>query len=148
MEIVNNFIRREVNIEILKWLLAGRIEKNASTFDTTFIMQITNSEEIKKKTSVITSIVVAKVSPDIHKAFNRVYKRNPVKAGKSLLVDISLQEYIARYVFFMFRKLVYDITTMINSIEYKDKTIESIINMCIMTLEETIYKENNITVIS
>jgi hypothetical protein len=146
--VVNDFIRKEVSIEILKWLFEGRLEKNPSTFDSTFVMQITNGEEIKRRTSIITNIVSSKISPEIHAMFNRVYRKNLARVDKTTFVDISLQEYIARYIFFMLRKLVYDITVMVNGPDYNDKRIDDILNMYIMNLEESIYKDSNIFVTS
>jgi hypothetical protein len=149
IDIINGFIRREVSIEILKWLMEGRVLKDTNTLDTTFINQITNSDEIKKRTSALTNVISTKISPEIHVIFNYVYKKalQYTSDNKSSL-DITLQEYIARYVLFMFRRLTYDITTMINAPEYKTKKIEAILNAYIVKLEETIYKENDIYLVN
>jgi hypothetical protein len=144
MDIVNSFIRKEAAIEILKWLMEGKIEKSTNTMDTTFVSQLTNSEEIKKRTSIITNIIATKVSPDIHVVFNRVYRKNINPIDNKSSIDISLREYIARYIFFMFRRLTYDITIMINSAEFSSKKIETVINAYIVSLEETIYSNDKI----
>jgi hypothetical protein len=119
-----------------------------STMDSTFASQLTNSEEIKKRTSVITNLVATKISPDIHSVFNRIYKKNLHKIDKKSSLDVRLREYIARYVFFMFRRLTYDITTLINSNEYNSKKIETILNIYIVALEKTIYDDNKIFLVN
>jgi hypothetical protein len=146
-EIVNNFIRKEASIEILQWITERRNEKYTSTMDSTFVSQITNGEEVKKRVSIITNLVAMRMSPEIHAVFNRVHKKNLHKIDKKSSLDIALREYIARYVFFMFRRLTCDIMTLINSVEYESKKIDTILNLYIVGLEKTVYDDNKIVLI-
>jgi hypothetical protein len=148
MTTINNFIRREASIEILKWITEGKLIKNANTQNTSFVSQITNSEELKKRTAVITTIIAEKISPNLHGIFNRIYKKEIETIDAHTGIDISLREYIARYIFFLFRRLSYDITVLINSSQYKDEQLDSIINRYVVGLEETIYKENGIYLVN
>jgi hypothetical protein len=148
MTVINNFIRREASIEILKWITEGKLIKNTSTKNTSFASQLTSSEEIKKRTASITAIIAEKISPDLHGIFNRIYKKDLERVDNNIHIDLSIREYIARYIFFLFRKLSYDITVLINSSQYKDEQLDSIINRYIVGLEETIYKENNIYLVN
>jgi hypothetical protein len=148
IESVNAFIRKEASFEILKWMTTNRFQRNADTGDPSFITQMTNSEEVKKKTSVITNIISEKMSPELHAVFNKYFAKDLSAINNSVAVDISLSEYIARYVFFIFRRLVYDITKTIDSEEYKEIRLNEILNVYIVSLEETIYSENNIYLIA
>jgi hypothetical protein len=145
---VNDFIRKETNFEVSKWITANKYQRNANTGDPSFITQMTNSEEIKKRTTAITSMIADKMSPALHSAFNKYYKKNPQKVDNRVSIDVALYEYIARYVFFVFRRLTYDITKTIDSEEYKEVKLSEILNIYIASLEETIYAENNIYLIS
>lgn len=145
---VNDFIRKETDFEISKWVTANKYQRNANTGDPSFITQMTNSEEIKKRTTAITSMIADKMSPALHAAFNKYYKKNLQKVDNSVSIDVALYEYIARYVFFVFRRLTYDITKTIDSEEYKEVKLSEILNIYIASLEETIYAENNIYLIS
>jgi hypothetical protein len=148
MMVVNEFIRKEAAIEILKWITEGKILKNTNTQNTALVSQLRDGEEIKKRVSSITSIITSKISPDMHRAFNKVYKAELEKVDDNNFVDIGLHTYIARYIFFLFRKLSYDITVLINSPEYSTEQLDVIINGYIVSLEETIYKENTIYLIN
>jgi hypothetical protein len=148
MTVINNFIRREASIEILKWVTEGKLIKNTNTRNTSFISQLTSSEEIKKRTASITTIIAEKMSPNLHGIFNRIYKKELEIIDNKVGIDVSIREYIARYIFFLFRRLSYDITVIINSSQYKDEQLDSIINRYIVGLEETIYKENGIYLIN
>jgi hypothetical protein len=147
INLVNAFIKKEASFEINKWVLEERFQKLASTGNPTFINQLTNSEEIKKKVAVITNIIAEKMSRELHAIFNVFYKKELKSLDNKIRIDIALREYIARHVFFMFRRISYDITIMINSDQYKSIKLEKILNIYIRSLEETIYYENNIYLI-
>jgi hypothetical protein len=142
MVLVNEFIRREASIEIEKWITESRYTKNTMTNDSAFISQITSAEEVKKKTTTIAIIVSEKMSSDLKTAFNRVYKKTPVYIKKNAPVDTVLQEYIGRYVLFLFRRLSHDVTILINDPANKTKRIDDILNIYLLQLEEAIYKDN------
>jgi hypothetical protein len=144
---VNAFIRNETRFEILKWMTTDRFQINASTGNPSIINQMTNSEEIKKKISVITNIIAEKISPELHKAFNKYYRKDLEIIDRKTNIDISLREYIGRYIFHMLRRLTYDITNLIESESLKAVKLNEILNEYIKTLEETIYFENNIYLI-
>jgi hypothetical protein len=148
IDTLNEFIRKETSFEILKWMMESRFQRNANTGDPIFVKQITNSDETKKRVAIITNIIVEKISPDFQKIYNIYYKKEAQKIDRKTIVNISLREYIARYVFFIFRKLTYDITIMINSDEYKSTKLDEILNQYILSLERTIYQDNHIYLIS
>jgi hypothetical protein len=147
MKVVDEFIRKETSVEILKWVTLNRTIRDPGTYNLTIVSQLTNSDEIKKKVSVITSIIASKISPDLHIAFNRVYKKEIESADKKTFIDSTLHEYIARYVYFMIRRLSYDLTVLINDASNEDKKMDQIVNLYIVSLEETIYSENGIYLI-
>jgi hypothetical protein len=142
MKVVNEFIRLEASIEIEKWITESRYTKNTLTNDSAFISQITSAEEVKKKTTTIALIISEKMSSDLKTAFNRVYKKSLVYIKKSAPVDTVLQEYIGRYVLFLFRRLSHDVTILINDPGNKTKRIDDILNLYLLQLEEAIYKDN------
>jgi hypothetical protein len=148
MNIVNNFIRRESLFEIHKWILEERFQKSGVTGELTIVQDIRNNEVVKKKVAIITTVIAYKMSLDICKSFNKVYQKDMIKINKKESVNNTLHEYIARYVYFIIRRMTHDITAMVNSFEHKDKKLEDVINLYILGLEETIYQENNIFLIN
>jgi hypothetical protein len=147
IKVVDDFIRKETSVEILKWVTLNRTIRDPGTYNLTIVSQLTNSEEIKQRVSVITSIIASKISPDLHIAFNRVYKKENDSIDKKSFIDSALHEYIARYVYFMIRRLSYDLTVLINDASNEDKKMDQIVNLYIVSLEETIYFENGIYLI-
>jgi hypothetical protein len=147
MTIINAFIRRECNYELHKWLIDERFQKSGDTGELTFVQEVTNNEQVKHKVAAMTAIIAEKMSQDLTTIFSKVYKRDIVSIVKEEGVNVTLREYIARYVLFMTRHMVSDIVFMINSDEYTGKKLEDIINLYILGLEGTIYSENNIFLI-
>jgi hypothetical protein len=148
MDYVNDFIRREAKIELSKWILNSQSIKSVATNDTTLFQQLTNGEVVKGKVSAITNIIAEKISPDLHMAFNRVYKREMKDVGNKESIDITLREYIGRYVYFLTRRVAYDLTVLINSDRFGEKRLIDILDPYITSLEESIYKDNDIYLIN
>jgi hypothetical protein len=147
ISLVNEYIRKEVSFEILRWILGERFQRSPVTGDPVFVKQMTDAEEIKKKTAVITNIIAEKMSSKLRAVFNTFYKKELESIGKRKFIDIALREYIGRYVFFMFRRLSYDITIMINSDSNTSKKLDDILNIYIVSLEKTVYLDNDIYLI-
>jgi hypothetical protein len=145
---INSFIRHEAKIEISKWINDNYSEKSAVTYDTVFFQHVTNSETVKQKVAGITNIIAEKISPELHAVFNKVYKKSLQKVDKNTFIDINLREYIARYVYFMIRKLAYDLTVMINNESNKTKTLSDILNLYIVGIENSIYYDDDIHLIN
>jgi hypothetical protein len=148
MDYVNDFIRREAKIELSKWILNSQNIRSAATNDTTLFQQLTNGEIIKGKVSTITNVIAEKMSPDLQTAFNRVYKRELQEVDNKTSIDITLREYVGRYVYFLTRRIVYDLTVLINSEEFGEKTLTDILGPYIKSLEESIYEDNEIYLIN
>jgi hypothetical protein len=148
MFIFNDFLRREVSFELMKWIMEGRIQKSVVTQDSTFIAQMNDPTELKKRVNIITVIVAEKASNDLQTLFNRFYRPEITTIkGDPRPVDSAMREYIARFVFYMIRRLSYDISLMLSSDEYGDQTLDKIINAYIVSLEETIYRDNGVFLI-
>ena len=136
---LNKFIKRETLFQVIMWFTNKSNVKNMSTFEhaSVIVSDLKNTEEIKKKVSVITSLIVGNLSPLLIEQFKQVYNINAYSSP----VD-ALSIYVSRMVLFYFRKINTDITILIES--NSNRSVDSIIKMYTLSIENEIYKNNNI----
>lgn len=135
---LNKFIKRETLFQVIMWFTNKSNVKNMSTFEhaSVIVSDLKNTEEIKKKVSVITSLIVGNLSPLLIEQFKQVYNINAYSSP----VD-ALSIYVSRMVLFYFRKINTDITVLV---ETSNRSVDSIIKMYTLSIENEIYKDNNI----
>jgi hypothetical protein len=136
---LNKFIKRETLFQVIMWFTSKSNVKNMSTFEhaSVIVSDLKNTDEIKKKVSVITSLIVGNLSPLLIEQFKQVYNIN----AYSSLVD-ALSIYVSRMVLFYFRKINTDITVLVET--NSNRSVDSIIKMYTLSIENEIYKDNNI----
>lgn len=136
---LNKFIKRETLFQVIMWFTSKSNVKNMSTFEhaSVIVSDLKNTEEIKKKVSVITSLIVGNLSPLLIEQFKRVYNINAYSSS----VD-ALSIYVSRMVLFYFRKINTDITVLIET--NSNRSVDSIVKMYTLSIENEIYKDNNI----
>ena len=140
---LNKFIKRETLFQIIMWFTSKSNVKNMSSFEhaSVIVSDLKNTEEIKKKVSVITSLIVGNLSPLLIEQFKRVYTINAYSSP----VDV-LSLYVSRMVLFYFRKINTDITVLIET--NSNISVDSIIKTYTLSIENEIYKDNNIETIT
>jgi len=140
---LNKFIKRETLFQIIMWFTSKSNVKNMSSFEhaSVIVSDLKNTDEIKKKVSVITSLIVGNLSPLLIEQFKRVYNINAYSSP----VD-ALSIYVSRMVLFYFRKINTDITMLIET--DSNRSVDSIIKMYTLSIENEIYKDNNIETIT
>lgn len=136
---LNKFIKRETLFQVIMWFTSKSNVKNMSTFEhaSVIVSDLKNTDEIKKKVSVITSLIVGNLSPLLIEQFKQVYNINAYSSP----VD-ALSIYVSRMVLFYFRKINTDITVLIET--NSNRSVDSIIKMYTLSIENEIYKDNNI----
>lgn len=136
---LNKFIKRETLFQVIMWFTSKSNVKNMSTFEhaSVIVSDLKNTEEIKKKVSVITSLIVGNLSPLLIEQFKQVYNINAYSSS----VD-ALSIYVSRMVLFYFRKINTDITVLIET--NSNRSVDSIVKMYTLSIENEIYKDNNI----
>ena len=136
---LNKFIKRETLFQVIMWFTSKSNVKNMSTFEhaSVIVSDLKNTDEIKKKVSVITSLIVGNLSPLLIEQFKQVYNINAYSSP----VD-ALSIYVSRMVLFYFRKINTDITVLVET--NSNRSVDSIIKMYTLSIENEIYKDNNI----
>ena len=138
---LNKFIKRETLFQVIMWFTSKSNVKNmsSSSFDhaSVIVSDLKNTEEIKKKVSVITGLIVGNLSPLLIEQFKQVYNINAYSSP----VD-ALSIYVSRMVLFYFRKINTDITVLVET--NSNKSVDSVIKLYTLSIENEIYKDNNI----
>lgn len=136
---LNKFIKRETLFQVIMWFTSKSNVKNMSSSDhaSVIVSDLKNTEEIKKKVSVITSLIVGNLSPLLIEQFKQVYNINAYSSP----VD-ALSIYVSRMVLFYFRKINTDITVLVET--NSNKSVDSVIKLYTLSIENEIYKDNNI----
>ena len=141
MGAVNEFIRNEAIFEILKWINKD-INQKSTNGTLSFAETIKDAAAITNQVSAMTSIIYIKMGSNIKNAFYRVYETDISEDGE----DVQLIKYISRYLMFMLRRLTIDLTLELD--RQRDKDFSSILKEYILSLENEIYNNNSIYVIS
>lgn len=136
---LNKFIKRETLFQVIMWFTSKSNVKNMSSSDhaSVIVSDLKNTEEIKKKVSVITSLIVGNLSPLLIEQFKQVYNINAYSSP----VD-ALSIYVSRMVLFYFRKINTDITVLVET--NSNRSVDSVIKLYTLSIENEIYKDNNI----
>lgn len=136
---LNKFIKRETLFQVIMWFTSKSNVKNMSSFEhaSVIVSDLKNTEEIKKKVSVITSLIVGNLSPLLIEQFKQVYNINAYSSP----VD-ALSIYVSRMVLFYFRKINTDITVLVET--NSNRSVDSVIKLYTLSIENEIYKDNNI----
>ena len=139
---VNAFIKRETLYNFVSWFNSKITVKNMSNSNQSpsLITDLKDPEIIKTKMNAISSYIFITMSSALKASFYAVYNKNAYNDP-----DEMLTTYISRHVMFYIRKVNVDITQLFQ--EHKEETTENLLKVYIMTLENEIYKNNNIAVI-
>ena len=138
LEEINTFIQRETIFEFLKWIL----NESDTTIITTngsgnvrsdFAEQIKDNAVVKKRSSLITIMIIDRMSDDLKRAFYRLYN----KRSKEVL-----EMYVSRWVIFFIRKTVAELTERLA----RDTTTKytSVIKVFAYDLEQYLYRISKI----
>ena len=138
---LNKFIRRETLFQIVTWFNSSVNVKDMSKINhsSTIINELKDTTILQKKMSAITATVVGNISPVLESSFYNVYKRDSNEIP-------NLVSYVSRQVMFYIRKINVDITALFSN--NRESSVDELLKMYTLGLENEIYKINNITVIS
>lgn len=120
IKIVNDFIEKEAYMELFKWIISSSniiyIDKITKNFRAGFLDQMTNSQILNEKLSIISCIIYEKMSKSIKNIFHIYYSEIITRKGKNKdVIDEILMEYIQRYVFFIIRRTTIELTELFNT---------------------------------
>ena len=139
---VNNFIRRETLYSFASWFNAKITTKNMSNPNqaSSLITELKAPDIIKKKLETISAYIFITMSPALKSQFYAVYNKSAYTDP-----DEILNVYISRHVMFYIRKVNVDITALFQ--ENKNQTTDELLKMYVVSLENEIYKNNDIAII-
>jgi hypothetical protein len=105
MQVFHSFLSREYDFEIHARLgnISHTVDSDSLDPSTSAIRLITEMKSLRDNMTGITINILSKMSPEIKKAFYRVYNDDEN--------NDNITEYITRYVFFRIRALTTDIST-------------------------------------
>lgn len=138
---LNKFIRRETMFKLINWFNTSLNVKDVSKIDHTSILinDLKDTNILQKQMSAITATVVGNISPVLESTFYNVYKKDSNEIP-------NLVNYVSRQVMFYIRKVNVDITALFsNNI---DRPVDELLKMYVLGLENEIYKNNDIVLIS